>query len=138
MLNPNLPHLNGHSVAEPPASASHEAILESALDVLVDHTFATSLTCLIFLCVALELVSLAVPPFAPLTKRAPPGNTAASRSESARCARALASSRIPSHLGRGVGDGGRNFSHNIVWLASLSVCVPPRRVVHAHLSNTIY
>ena len=32
------------------------ALLESALDVLVDHTFATSLTCLIFLCVALELV----------------------------------------------------------------------------------
>ena len=55
MLNPNLPHLNGHGVAEPPASASHE-LLESALDVLVDHTFATSLTCLIFLCVALELV----------------------------------------------------------------------------------
>ena len=53
MLNPNLPHLNGHGVAEPPASA---ALLESALDVLVDHTFATSLTCLIFLCVALELV----------------------------------------------------------------------------------
>ena len=44
MLNPNLPHLNGHGVAEPPASASH-ALLESALDVLVDHTFATSLTC---------------------------------------------------------------------------------------------
>ena len=40
MLNPNLPHLNGHGVAEPPASA---ALLESALDVLVDHTFATSL-----------------------------------------------------------------------------------------------
>ena len=55
MLNPNLPHLNGHGVAEPPASASH-ALLESALDVLVDHTFATSLTCLIFPCVALELV----------------------------------------------------------------------------------
>ena len=55
MLNPNLPYLNSHGVAEPPASASH-ALLESALDVLVDHTFATSLTCLIFLCVALELV----------------------------------------------------------------------------------
>ena len=50
MLNPNLADLNGHGVAEPPA------LLESALDVLVDHTFATSLTCLIFLCVALELV----------------------------------------------------------------------------------
>ena len=52
MLNPNLPHLNGHGVAEPPASASH-ALLESALDVLVDHTFATSLTCFIFLCVSI-------------------------------------------------------------------------------------
>ena len=41
MLNPNLADLSGHGVAEPPASASH-ALLESALDVLVDHTFGTN------------------------------------------------------------------------------------------------
>ena len=61
MLNPNLPHLTGHGVVDPPASASH-ALLESALDVLVDHTFATSLTCLIFLCVALELARAVATP----------------------------------------------------------------------------
>ena len=99
MLNPNLPHLNGHGVAEPPASA---ALLESALDVLVDHTFATSLTCLIFLCVALELVRYW-------------------RAEEEKASE----------------TAGGIFAQ-IVWLASLSVCVRPRRVVLAHLSNTIY
>ena len=44
-------HGDGHDAPRFHAIGADDALLEGALDVLVDHSFATSLTCLAFVCV---------------------------------------------------------------------------------------